>query len=153
MKSLGSLVLNKWCLILSVLTLLPVFSVHFHSNRLNTIVLNQAEAAPVTKERYDDFYNRQMRLKRDDEIRERGRLKYKEHKKKEAASVEAVEAKFAKAKKEINQEKQDKIAEQWMEKQDRQHEEALMKAQEKYISKKKSSLKYRIPEHEEYEVK
>ena len=40
-----------------------------------------------------------------------------------------------------------------MEKQDRQHEEALMKAREKYISRKKQSLKYRIPEHEEYEVK
>lgn len=153
MKAYCSLVLNKWCLLLVALTLLPTFSVHFHSSHFQIFLMNYAQAAQVTKERYNDFYDRKTRLKREDEAREEGRLKYKESKKKQIAESEAIEAKFAKAKKEINQEKQDKIAEEWMQKQDRLHEESLMNAREKYKSSKKDSLKYRIPEYEEYEVK
>lgn len=113
----------------------------------------QAQTPGVTKEKYNDFYRRQKQMAKDEEMRESGRVKYGQMKEQERIELERIEAAYAKKSRSQDQEKQDRIAEEWMEKQNQKHEEAMNQARQKYISSKKENTKYKIPESEEYDVK
>ena len=106
----------------------------------------------VSQEKYNDFYRRQTQLKRDAERREQGRLGYISSKKQEQKEQERRELEFAKKNREVDQDKQDQIAEEWMEKQNKKHERQMNEARQKYISNRKKSYRFKIPESEEFEI-
>ena len=115
--------------------------------------VGQAQTPGVSKEKYNDFYRRQKQLEREEEVRESGRIKYGKSKELERIELERIAEAYAKKSRSQDQEKQDRIAEEWMEKQNQKHEEAMAQARQKYISSKKDNTQYKIPESEEYDVK
>jgi hypothetical protein len=111
-----------------------------------------SDGKSVSQEKYNDFYRRQTMLKRAAEKREQGRLGYISSKKEEQKEFERLESAFAKKSRDVDQDKQDKIAEEWMEKQNLNNERKMNEAREKYISNRKKNYKYKIPESEEFEI-
>ncbi len=128
--------------LLAVLNLIVLLMVSFSSNA------NEG----VSEAKYNDFYRRQLELKKEDAKRETGRLKHIAKRAKSEAKFEKLEAEFAKKSRAKDQDLNDKIAEDWMETQNQKHEKAMEKAREKYLAKRKQSRKFKIPESEEFEV-
>lgn len=120
---------------------------------LSLFVSIGALGAPMTSERYNDFYRRKKELERENVAQEIGQKKMAESRKAEELEYERKASEYVKKRKAINQDQVDATAEKWMAEQDRLHEEAMDKARQKYISTQKDNNKFMIPESEEFDVK
>lgn len=106
----------------------------------------------TTKAKYDDFYSRQKKIKQFDKDRTSNTNAFKQKRQNAEKKYEEAREQYVSKRKSSRSEEKERKAEQWMQDQQKRHEEQREKARANYLAGKKQKLQYAIPEREEFDI-